>query len=77
MGIVDVRVLPVRWIEDSDTEDSVTSLVYLEDKLQGTMWQAVRAVATRQHYLFKQDKTSCPDPAPWTSLLLTSFSGAR
>ena len=51
--MVDGRILPVVWFQGS-----VTSSVYLEQVLKGTVWPTVKGVAKRRGYRYQQDGDS-------------------
>ena len=69
-GMVDKRVLPIHWFEGS-----VDSAAYLA-MLQGLVWPAVRASATRKQYWFQQDGASVHCTKEVLAFLASKF-GAR
>lgn len=68
VGIVDGKCLPVVWFEGS-----VNSQVYLEKVLQGTVWPAVRFLATRKSYWMQQDGASCHVTAECLDFIHSKF----
>jgi hypothetical protein len=68
VGIVDGRCLPVVWLEGS-----VNGKVYLNQVLKGTLWPAVKNLATRRQYWFQQDGASCHVTAPCLDFLSSKF----
>lgn len=69
VGIIDGRVLPVVWFSGSVNGD-----VYLNQVLKGTVWPAVKNVATRRQYWFQQDGASCHVTAPCLEFLAEKFN---
>ena len=69
-GLVDGKVLRIHWFEGS-----VDAAAYLA-MLQGLVWPAVRASATRKNYWFQQDGASVHCTAEVLAFLASKF-GAR
>ena len=69
-GLVDGKVLPIHWFEGS-----VDAAAYLA-MLQGLVWPAVRASATRKQYWFQQDGASVHCTKEVLAFLASKF-GAR
>ena len=54
VGFVDVSFLPVVWFNGSVNGDK-----YLNQVLKGTVWPAVRNIATRRQYWAVSQKRTC------------------
>ena len=66
--MVDGRILPVVWYQGS-----VTSTVYLEQVTKGTVWPAVKGVATRRGYWYQQDGASSHVTEEYLQFLKAKF----
>ena len=68
VGFVDGRCLPVVWFNRSVNGDK-----YLNSVLKGTVWPAVRNIATRSKYWFQQDGASSHVTTPCLDFLKEKF----
>ena len=70
VGIIDGRCLPVVWFSGS-----VNGEVYLNEVLKGTVWPAVKSIATRRQYWYQQDGASSHVTEPCLTFLKDKFDG--